>query len=86
MFSAALKADELALTLVGVLGSVISVYDYLRVIVAFYMREVPEPGPTPSPHLSVGLAIFAAVVLILGVLPGGWVSVARAAAQSLTND
>ena len=89
VFSAAIKADELALTLVGVLGSVISVYYYLRVIVAFYMREVPEPGPTPeatpSPHLSVGLAISAAVVLILGVLPGGWVSVTRAAAQSLTN-
>lgn len=89
LFSAAIRADELSLALVGVLGSVISVYYYLRVIVAFYMREVPEPGPTPeatrSAHLSLGLAISAAVVLILGVLPGDWLAVTRTAAQSLSN-
>lgn len=89
VFSAAINANELVLTLVGVAGSVISVYYYLRVIVAFYMREVPEPGPTPeatpSPQLSLGLALSAAAVLILGVLPGGWASVTRAAAQSLAS-
>jgi NADH-quinone oxidoreductase subunit N len=87
VFSAALAAGDLPLVLVGVLGSVLSVFYYLRVLVAFYMREVPEPGPTPvatrSAQLDLALALSAAAVLALGLMPGRWVSLSKAAFASL---
>lgn len=87
LFTAAIRANELNLALVGILGSIISVYYYLRVIVAFYMREVPEPGPTPtatpSSQLTLGLALSVAAVLVLGVFPSHWVELSRSAFHSL---
>jgi NADH-quinone oxidoreductase subunit N len=87
VFSAAVQAGETGLALVGVLGSVISVYYYLRVIVAFYMRDVPEPGPAPeathSAQLSLGLALSALGVLFLGVFPSWWITLGKAAMESL---
>ena len=89
LFSAALEAGELNLVLVGVLGSVVSVYYYLRVIVAFYMREHADAGPTPtatgSIQLAVGLAISAFFVLQLGVFPSPWIGITQAAIASLAS-
>lgn len=88
IFSAALRAGETGLVLAGILGSVISVYYYLRVIVAFYMRELPDPGPLPtataSRPLAIGLALSFAAVLYLGVFPGRWIELGRLAIQSLS--
>ncbi|NJK89282.1 MAG: NADH-quinone oxidoreductase subunit N, partial [Myxococcales bacterium] len=56
LFTAAIRADELGLALVGIFGSIVSIAYYLRVLVAFYMREVPDPGPTPTATGSVQLA------------------------------
>ena len=88
LFSAAIRANELPLALVGIAGSLISVYYYLRVLVHFYMREVPEPGPTPtatySRQLSLGVAISALVILLLGVFPSQWVEVGAKALASLS--
>lgn len=87
IFSSALRAGETTLALVGVFGSIVSVYYYLRVIVAFYMRDVPDPGPTPtatrSAELTLGLVLSAAAVLALGIFPGRWLQVTEAALQSL---
>ena len=88
LFSAAIRANEMNLALVGIAGSVVSVYYYLRVLVHFYMREVPEPGPTPtstrSVHLSIGVALSAAMILGLGVFPSSWVGVTTRAIAALT--
>jgi NADH-quinone oxidoreductase subunit N len=87
VFSSALAVGDLALVLVGIAGSVISVFYYLRVLVAFYMREVPEPGPTPvahrSAHLTLALAFSALAVLALGVMPSSWLELTRSAIASL---
>ncbi|MCB9645275.1 MAG: NADH-quinone oxidoreductase subunit N [Deltaproteobacteria bacterium] len=87
LFSAAIRANELPLALVGIAGSLVSVYYYLRVLVHFYMREVPEPGPTPtatrSTQLSLGVALSAALILILGVFPSQWVQVSAKAVASI---
>ena len=87
IFSSALEAGELNLVLIGVFGSIVSIYYYLRVIVAFYMRDHADPGPTPtatpSPQLTLGLAISAFFVVQLGVFPGAWISVTQAAIASL---
>lgn len=71
IFKAAVGSGLIGLTIVGVLGSVVSVYYYLRVPVVMYMSE---PGDTAlrressSGELLV-LAICAAVVLGLGLFP-----------------
>ncbi len=87
LFSAAIKAGQTNLALVGILGSVISIYYYLRVVVAFYMKEVPDPGPTPqatrSTPLTLGLALAAAGVLYLGLFPTAWIELGRRAMESL---
>lgn len=87
IFTAAIRAGELGLALVGILGSVISIAYYLRVLVAFYMRDVPDPGATPSatgsPQLTVGLLVASAGVIGLGVFPSAWIEITRAATAAL---
>ncbi|MCC7385201.1 MAG: NADH-quinone oxidoreductase subunit N [Deltaproteobacteria bacterium] len=87
IFGAALKAGELGLVVVGIVGSMISIYYYLRVIVAFYMRDVPDPGPLPlataSRFATIGLALSVAAVIYLGVLPSHWIELGRVAIRSL---
>ena len=52
------------------LNSVVSVYYYLRIVVAMYFRDRPEPAQGyASPATGVVLVVLAAVVLLLGVLP-----------------
>lgn len=87
VFSAAIRAGDVNLAVIGVVGSVIGVFYYLRVIVAFYMREHPEPGPTPSANpsiqLSVGLWLSVILTLVLGLLPNPWLRVTRGAGEAL---
>lgn len=87
VFTAAIRSGEGALAVVGVIGSLISVYYYLKVIVAFYMRDVPDPGPVPtatrSVQLTMGLVIAVVFVLHIGVFPSSWIDYGRAAIQSL---
>jgi NADH-quinone oxidoreductase subunit N len=87
LFGAALRTGDVGLVIAGVLGSVISVYYYLRVIVAFYMRDVPDAGPlpegTPSREIALGLALSVAGVLFLGLFPGRWIEWGLVAIKSL---
>ena len=87
VFSAALRAGDIGLVIAGVIGSIISVYYYLRVIVAFYMRDVPDPGPLPtatrSRGITLGLALASIAVVYLGVFPGRWIDLGKLAMQSL---
>ncbi len=77
LFGAALATDGegqtrfLWLVCVAMLGSVISVYYYLRVIVAAYMRE-PEPGQLPAPGrgLALTMALTALATVWVGFFPG----------------
>lgn len=74
VFSASVRADQIAVAVVGVLLSVVALGYYLRVIVAMYMQPAPEGAPTgrsPTPPAAVVAAgVCAAGVLVLGVLPG----------------
>jgi NADH-quinone oxidoreductase subunit N len=87
LFSAAVKSGAVNLALIGILGSIISVYYYLRVIVAFYMKDAPDPGPTPqathSRQLTLGLILAALGVLCLGIVPGWWIEFGQTAIRSL---
>ncbi len=66
LFVAAVNADRLGLVLVGVAMSVVSIFYYLRLPIAMYMRE-PRTRPlaeTSSSELLV-LAVCAAAILYL---------------------
>ena len=74
IFSAALQAGWIWLTVIAILNSALSVYYYLRVVMFMYMREgaLPE-GSVVSNNTSgfamTGLLVTALAVLYLGVFP-----------------
>jgi NADH-quinone oxidoreductase subunit N len=85
VFSAALKANLLWLTLIGVLNSAIGAYYYLRIIVVMYMREARKEVPvTPiSFGLAVALTVSIVATLYLGILPNRVLQFAQHSAQDL---
>lgn len=83
IFSAAIKEGYLGLAIIGVINSVISVYYYLRVTVAMYMKE-PEmaaKGKVPaiifSPAVIIAIVISAYGVLRLGLFPSEYIAIVR---------
>lgn len=78
IFAAALQENLIALTVLGVLTSVVSVFFYLRIVVMMYMvdEKVTEPRPAVPRVAMAGLVIAMLAVLYLGVQPGGLLSVA----------
>jgi NADH-quinone oxidoreductase subunit N len=72
IFSAAVEADFIGLALFAVLCSVISVFFYIRVVVAMYMVAPREDAAPPATSLGiiVTVALAIAVVAQMGLLPG----------------
>jgi NADH-quinone oxidoreductase subunit N len=85
VFSAALKANLIWLTLIGVINSAVGAYYYLRIIVMMYMREARKAVPvTPVPFgLGLALALSLVATLYLGILPNGVLRYAQQSAQGL---
>ncbi len=71
IFAAAVAADAIWLTLIGVLMSVVSVYYYLRLPVVMYMQEAAEELPWRELASGTGLVlgICAFAVIFLGIFP-----------------
>jgi NADH-quinone oxidoreductase subunit N len=85
VFSAAMKANLIWLTIIGVLNSGVGAYYYLRVVVVMYMRqsrkEVPV-APVPfAPRLAIALCL--AATLYLGIFPSSVLQYAQDSAQQL---
>lgn len=85
VFSAALRANLIWLTIIGVLNSAIGAYYYLRIIVAMYMRESRKEVPVGPISLGLGLALAISFVatLYLGILPNRVLQIAQHSAQDL---
>jgi len=85
VFSAALRANLVWLTLIGVVNSAIGAYYYLRIIVVMYMRESRKEVPVTPVPLGLGLALALSVLatLYLGILPNRVLQVAQHSAQNL---
>jgi NADH-quinone oxidoreductase subunit N len=87
VFSAALRANLIGLTIIGVINSAIAAYYYLRIIVYMYMLdesgqpEAPVPGMPASLGTAVAISLLA--TLYLGVLPDRVLEDAIHAAQDL---
>ena len=71
VFSAAVKAGVIWLTILGVLMSVVSIYYYLRIPVLMYMKEPAEDAEFAevSSGEALVLGLCAAAVLCFGILP-----------------
>jgi len=71
IFTAALRAGEIALAIIGILLAAISIYYYLRVVVALYFKEsLREGNATLYPLEYLVLTVAAAATLLLGLWPG----------------
>jgi NADH-quinone oxidoreductase subunit N len=70
LFGAAVNADQIVLVLIAVLTSVISLFYYLRLPIAMYMRPASQArAPEPSSSELVVLAVCVAAVLYFGFFP-----------------
>jgi NADH-quinone oxidoreductase subunit N len=85
IFNAALQAHLVALAILGVLTSVISVFFYLRVVVVMYMTDEHARGHRPNvPAFALaGLLLALAGVFYLGILPGRLLSIAAESVASI---
>ena len=86
VFRAGLEAGQVALVIVAVVSSVIAAFFYLRVTVAMVMDDEPEDLVDAEPAAltlgpQAGLALTAAVVVALGVIPGVVVDLSNNAAS-----
>jgi NADH-quinone oxidoreductase subunit N len=85
VFSAAVKANLIWLTIIGVLNSGVGAYYYLRIIVVMYMRESRKDVPViPVPFaLRAALASCIAATLYLGIFPSRVLQYVQDSAQQL---
>ena len=85
VFSTAVKAHLIWLTLIGVVNSAVGAYYYLRIIVVMYMRESRQKIAVSSIPFGLGTALAVSFVatLYLGILPGRVLQYAQQSAQEL---
>jgi NADH-quinone oxidoreductase subunit N len=85
VFSAAVKANLIWLTIIGVLNSGVGAYYYLRIIVVMYMREARKPVPATRVPVPLGVAMAACMLatLYLGLYPSGVLHYAQDSGQQL---
>jgi NADH-quinone oxidoreductase subunit N len=85
VFSAAVQEGYYGLAIIGVLTSVVSVFYYLRIIVMMYMSD--ERAEHAVPPVSVtglaGLAVAAAGIFYLGVLPARVIDLAARSIETI---
>jgi NADH-quinone oxidoreductase subunit N len=83
-FRAAVADGAWPLALVAVLTSAVAAFFYLRVIVLMYFSPPAAEGPTvgvPGLPTTLVLAVTATATVVLGVLPGSVLDLARSAAH-----
>jgi len=84
LFAAAIDSGHVALAVIGVLNSVLSLYYYLRIVMFMYQRgEVVGPEPRFTPLLASVVAVAAVGTLLLGVYPTVLIDAADASARAL---
>jgi NADH-quinone oxidoreductase subunit N len=86
VFAAGVDARQYYLVIAGVLASVVSAFFYLRIVVTMYTggdegEALSEPAPRSALRVdapaAVVLAVTAALTLVIGILPGAFLDVAK---------
>jgi NADH-quinone oxidoreductase subunit N len=81
LFAAAIDTEHYALAVIAVLNAAISIYFYLRIVVAMFMREPAEKtGLVYSPGVLAVLAIAVILTMVIGIYPDPFISLAKQAA------
>jgi len=85
IFQAALRADLLGLTVLGVLNSALAAYYYLRILVSMYMSPPGQAVPLERVSPAVNFVLFVCILgtFVLGVFPHSVLNYAMQAAQWL---
>ena len=85
VFQAALQANLIGLTVLGVLTSVMGLYYYLRVVVLMYMRPSAEGAiiPPRMAPMAAGLAIATGITVLFGLGPNLLGTLTEQAAKGL---
>ena len=85
IFYAAIQGGYYWLAIIGILNSAVAAYYYLRIVIIMYMKapegELSAAGT--SPFLWAGIALALAGTILLGILPGGILEIARLSAVIL---
>jgi NADH-quinone oxidoreductase subunit N len=82
VLSAGVNKGLWLLSIVLVVGSVIGLYYYLKIIVEMFKQPAGSPAKSPfSLSTSIALIILAVLVIWLGVNPGGVAEIIRSAAM-----
>jgi len=81
VFAGAVEAGWIALAIIGVLNSALSLYYYLKIMVTMYFREPTEDFSWVSMPIGAVICILLAIagVLYLGVIPQEVMALAKAA-------
>lgn len=81
IFAAAVKSGYIWLAVIGVLNSAVSLYYYLRVMVYMYFKDPEEDFSWAVMNTGTAISIVIAVagVLVLGILPGPIMEMAKLA-------
>jgi NADH-quinone oxidoreductase subunit N len=78
VFSAAIRAGQTPLAVLGVLTSVVGVYYYLRLVVLSYFHDSQDSTPLECDRgLTLASGLAALAVLVLGVWPELWLRVTQ---------
>jgi NADH-quinone oxidoreductase subunit N len=85
VFNAAMKANLIWLTIIGVVNGGVGAYYYLRIIVRMYMRESRKEVPVMPVPFALRLALVACLVatIYLGIFPNSTLQYAQDSAQRL---
>lgn len=84
LFAAAVEAGWTWIAVIGVLTSAISLYYYMGIVVQMYLKESEDTTPVPlrAPVLVAAIGLCALVTVLLGLLPGTLVDLARSSVIS----
>jgi len=83
VFAAAIKADLVALAVIGVVTSVVGAFYYLRLVKVMYFDEPVAAYEPMAPGLRIVLGLASVVVVLFWIVPAPLVGAAGAAAKSL---
>jgi len=80
LFAAVIQTGHNTLAVIAVLNAAISIYFYLRIVVAMFMREPTEKtGLTYSPGLVTVLAVAILFTMVIGLYPDPFITMASRA-------
>jgi NADH-quinone oxidoreductase subunit N len=86
IFSGAVQHGLLWLVIVAVINSCVSAFYYLRVVKVMWLGAPASEEKVPSSWaLRIALALCCLFVLLLGIVPGGFVGIAQAAIRILSS-